>query len=441
MGAVELLIMVAMIAFNSFFAAYEIALAAVSHARLKLFADEKAIGGKAALYMKENVEGSLAAIQIGITLFGAIAAATGGAGAEEQIAPYYERRLGLSEGMAEFLAVATIVIPLTATTIVLGELVPKVFALRNKEWVCLKLSPAMRWFTFALFPAVWLFETIVSAVTDWGERRFRRATADGKSESAEMQELRAATAMARTSRLIGPREELIIASAARLTSRQIREIMLPAAAIAMLHADASLDDALVAAHLDMHTRFPVTDRPGDAQAIAGYVNVKDIVAVMRLSPRNPTLRSITRPIMSFAESETISSCLEKLLRENAHIALIRNAAGSVVGMVSLEDIVEELLGDIKDEYDRLPAFITASGSAWVVGGGATLQRIKESTGIDLIDLPDAAAETLSDWVVRQLGREVQPGDVLERNHVRAAVRKVRRHQAMEVQLAGSNERP
>src|SRR5262245_12232613 len=175
MGSVELVMMLLMIAFNSVFAAYELALAAVSPARLLALVDENRPGAPAALYMKENVEASLATIQLGITLFGAVAAATGGAGAEEQIAPFYERRLGVSPGWAEFLAVVSLVVPLTATTIIFGELVPKVFALRNKEWVCLTLSPWMRWFSFSVWPAVWLFETVVSAIADWGERRFRQA--------------------------------------------------------------------------------------------------------------------------------------------------------------------------------------------------------------------------------------------------------------------------
>ena len=89
------------------------------------------------------MEASLAVVQLGITLVGAIAAATGGAGALEMIAPWFER-LGMAPGLAEFLAIALVVLPLSAVTIVCGELVPKVFALRNKEWVCLRLSPVMR---------------------------------------------------------------------------------------------------------------------------------------------------------------------------------------------------------------------------------------------------------------------------------------------------------
>jgi putative hemolysin len=116
----------------------------VTLARLDMLAGDRNAGAAAASYMKRNMEGSLAGIQLGITLVGAITAATGGAGAEEQLTPAFQAWLGVSPGMAEFLAIATVLVPLTFVTIIFGGLIPKVFALRNKEWVCLMLSPPMR---------------------------------------------------------------------------------------------------------------------------------------------------------------------------------------------------------------------------------------------------------------------------------------------------------
>lgn len=436
MGGIELAVMVGMIAFNSVFAAYEIALASVSPARLKVLAGENRRGAASAAYMKENVEASLSAVQLGITLFGAVAAATGGAGAEESFAPWFQSEFGVSKGLAEFLAVTAIVVPLTAVTIVAGELVPKVFALRNNEWVCLRLSPAMKWFTFSVWPIVWLFETLVSAITDWGERRFRGAAGEVKTEAAELQDLRAVATLARTSRLIGAREEGIIHGAAKLSARPVRDIMIPAAGISMLDANASLADALTAAHLEMHTRFPVTTRAGDPQAIVGYANFKDIVAVLRLSPADPSLRGLTRPILSFPDTDSIAQCLEHLLRGNAHIALVRDAGGAVTGLVTLEDVVEELLGDIGDEYDKLPDHLVPSGPSWVAGGGVRLDRLREKTGLDLAaDPPPGRAETLADWAAAHLGREPRGGDVVARGGIRVAVRKVRRHRLLEAQVA------
>lgn len=439
MGALELAVMAAMVAFNSVFAAYEIALAAVSPGRLKLLAGEGRRGAAAALHMKENVEASLAAVQLGITLFGAVAAATGGAGAGEQIAPLYQSALGLSAGWAEFLAVVTVVLPLTAATIMFGELVPKVFALRNRERVCLALSPVMRWFTSAVWPAVWAFEAVAKRATAWGERRLARgATA---TEAAELLELRAAATLARVGRLIGPTEEAIIHGAARLAARPVREILLPADGISTLPLGARLADALTAAHLDLHTRFPVTERAGDPQGIVGYVNVKDMLPALRLSPDEPSLKGLLRPLPSFSEAEPIAVCLERMLRDGTHIALVRDAAGQVTGMVTLEDVVEELLGDIRDEYDRLPTRVTAAGGGWVAGGGTPLDKVREATGLDLAaDGPAGGAGTLDAWVAGHLGRPARGGDIVERAAARVVVRKVRRRHVLEAQL-GRPARP
>ncbi|MCF6153586.1 MAG: HlyC/CorC family transporter [Candidatus Kuenenia stuttgartiensis] len=435
MWGFELAIIIAMIGINSVFASYEIALTSVNLARLRRLADDHRSGAKVALYMKQNMEASLAVVQLGITLVGAIAAAVGGTGAVEEVAPALTSRLGVSVGTAEVLAIALVVVPLTAVTIVVGELIPKVFALRNAERVCLTLSPFMRWFSFSVWPAVWLFETVVMGVMSWGERRLGSGDA-GWPKTMELQELRTITAMARASRLIGHREERIILGAMEMQSRAVRTIMLPAEHVTTLDANASLADNLITAHLDMHTRFPVVARKDDPQTIIGYANFKDIIATMRMAPHEPTFRTIIRPLLSLKDDERIAVCLEQMMREHTHIALVCDTDGRVVGIVTLEDILEELVGEIEDEYDRLPAHIVESGSAWVAGGGVSVDRLKAITGINLsVNSPAAGARTLNDWVCGHLGREVRGGDVVEKGAVRVVVRKVRRKKVQEAQVS------
>lgn len=441
MGLVELCAMAIMVVFNGVFAGYEIALAAVTAARLHVLVGENRTGAKAALYMKQNMEASLATVQVAITLIGATAAAIGGAGAAEGIKPFLQERIGFSPATAAVLAIAMIVVPLTFMMIMFGELVPKVFSLRNKEWVCLRLSPVMRWFCFSVWPAVWLFETCVTTMVAWSERRWRpQLNPMGKSEAVELLELRAHAASARASRLIGEREEGIILGAARLSSQTVREIMLPAEFISMLSVDNSLEECLIVAHLEMHTRFPVAERSGDPQSIIGYVNFKDLVALMRLSrPRDASLRAILRPLSNLDADLLLTTCLERLIREHTHIVLIRDAGEKVVGLITLEDILEELVGDIQDEYDRLPVHVVKSGWAWVVGGGLGLERMKELTGIDLAaDQPPTPPEedlrNVSDWIVGHLQKRLRSGDVIERPRLRVVVRKVRRQKVLEAQV-------
>jgi putative hemolysin len=284
---------------------------------------------------------------------------------------------------------------------------------------------------------VWILETAVTKFMQLGRRHWQaRIDEQMKSEAGELQELRASVALARTSRLIGVQEEKIILKAAALSQRPVREIMLPANAIRTLDVNASIADCLVAAHLDMHTRFPVTEMADDPQSIIGYVNFKDIVAHMKLSAQEPSIRAIVRTILSFAENTTVSYCLEELIKEHTHIALVRSLSGPVMGMVTLEDIIEELVGEIEDEYDRLPSHAVPSGIGWIVGGGIPLARLQELTKLDFTGALTASSEpkNLNEWVCGHHGKPLEGGEILERGEIRVVVRKVRRNKVLEAQV-------
>ncbi len=161
---------------------------------------------------------------------------------------------------------------------------------------------------------------------------------------------------------------------------------------------------------------------------------------MKLSqPHEPSLRSILRPLPSLRDNVLLAACLERLIHEHTHIALVRDAAGKIVGLITLEDVLEELVGEIQDEYDRLPVHAVPSGWAWVVGGGLGLGRLKELTGIDLAaDPPEMIAEgglrTVSDWIIGHSPGHFHSGDIFDRRGVRVVVRKVRRQKVFEAQI-------
>ena len=437
MWTIELVVIFVMIFFNSIFAGYEIALASVGVGRLNALATERRRGAPAALRMKQKIEASLAVVQLGITLVGATAAATGGAGAEEAIEPIL-RNWGLSVGVSQFLAIALVVAPLTVITIIFGELVPKVFALRNKEWVCLTLSPAMEWFSYSVWPAVWFFEGAVNWIMKWGERA-AKSPSEGEEVESTIQELHGAAALARLSRLIGHREEGIIVSASRLASTPLRKIMLPAEYIDMLIADQTLTEALVAAHQGMHTRYPVTEEPNNPQRIIGYVNFKDIVATLRMAPKGPEFRNLVRRLPRFDADASVADCLEQLMRDRNHIGLIREPGGQILGMITLEDILEELVGEIHDEYDRMPSYLNPAGPGWIAGGFVTLNHLREVTGIDLKPMTEKPIHTLNDWITERLDRPPRGGDIVDTKSYRVVVRKTRKVLVQEAYVYPTDE--
>ncbi len=128
----------------------------------------------------------------------------------------------------------------------------------------------------------------------------------------------------------------------------------------------------------------------------------------------------------------IAEAMESLLREHTHIALVRDAAGVIRGMITLEDIVEEMIGDIQDEHDLLPTHCVRAGDGWVAGGGISLLRLKELTGIELTS--ESTHHNLSGWMLEKLGKTPEGGEIISTDNVTILVRKVRRQRVLEAAL-------
>ena len=421
-----------MLLLNGVFAAYELALASVRIDRLKILVERRRRGAATALRMKNRMEGSLAVVQLGITLVGAIAAATGGASIDDNLAPLLQSTTGWSKQLAEVVALIAFVIPLAALTIVVGELIPKVLAIKNAEWVCTALSPLMWAFAMVVYPAVLLFEWLTMTFVRLIETILPSRQAD--DHQTHLHELRAQVNLLRASQVIGMQEERIIIQASRLSAMKVKDIMMPEEDIVMVVADAPLSENLVIAHMDLHTRFPVTVRRGDPQAVVGYVTFKDMVLLAKTHPGNPVIREIIRQIISVPEEMPLSDALRRMIAEHHHLALVRGKGGKVVGMIALEDIFEELVGDIQDEFDRLPRHISPAGHQLVVGGGVQIGQLR-----DLLKRADLGnglppATTLNDWLNHGRDEPLKGGDMVIADRIWAQVRKVRRRRITEALL-------
>jgi putative hemolysin len=430
----ELAVIAAMLVFNAIFAAYEMGLASISRARLAVLLHDRRKGAADAVFMKDRMEASLAVVQVGITVVGAVAAATGGAGVQEQFSPYL-RQWGLSKTLADIVALAVLVVPLTFVTIVFAELVPKMIALHHNEWVVLRLSPIMRILARAAYPVVWLIEGSVKAVIRLLPHPSRAQTG---AQSQWLHELRAAVSLARASKLLGEREERIVLAAAQMLARPVRDIIIPAQDMSMIHVGSTLMEALVQAHLDMHTRFPVCMAPNDPQSVETYVNFKDIVAAMRVNPKDPSLKGISRPIKKVQEDMALSNLLEMMIQQKTHIVLVVSKEGTVLGMVTLEDVIEELVGEIEDEFDRLPVHIHPCGTAWIMGGGVPMTTAASTVGLDWsAKFAGGRVPALADWARQNAPDGLQGGEAIEKEGLRVVPRKFRRKRLSEAMVSAA----
>ncbi|MDD5208365.1 MAG: CNNM domain-containing protein [Elusimicrobiales bacterium] len=421
----EIIVISLMLVFNAAFAAYEMALASVSKPRIRHLKEKNVPGSASAHFMKERMEASLSLIQLGITLAGIIAAATGGAAVNEYISPALAEHLALSKATAEMLGLTLFVVPLSFITITFGELVPKVFAIENKELVLLRFSPFFKGLYLFVYPVLQVFEMAIKAVIA-GANAVLPARKN-HNEHAALSELRQAAAQARDESLIGKMEEQIVNSAAALSLRKVEELIIPVSAISYIPAGMSLHEAMIRAHMDLHTRFPVTRWDDNPDEIIGYINFKDIVNAMKMQAKSPDVAGITRPIHKIQAGTPVPRALEDMIAKSIHMAVIASPDGKILGLLTLEDIIAQLVGTIKDEYDHLPSYLYEAGGGLMAGGGADMAEI-----LRRLDLkPDTGNISLAVWVERQLKRHPRGSELLKHGQVRILVRKTRRHKVSE----------
>ncbi len=431
-----LTVIAVMLVFNAGFAAYEMALASVSKARIRHLKEKNAPGSPSAQFMKDRVEASLSLIQLGITLAGAVAAATGGAGVNEYLVPLLQAHFPLTEGAAEALGIILFVLPLSFITIVFGELVPKVFAIENKEFILLTFSPFFRGLYFISYPVLAVFEAIIKVVL----RGMNYVLPANKQyhEKAPLAELRLAAAQARDESVIGRMEEKIVNSAVELSHRKVEDLAIPISAVSYIPAGTSLEGALLRAHMDLHTRFPVTRLDGMPEDIIGYINFKDIVNALKMQAPSPDVTGITRPIDKIHSGTAAPKALEEMIAKSVHMALVTDAAGKAIGLLTLEDIIAQLVGQpIKDEFDRLPSHLYKAGGGLIAGGAADMAEIMRELGLK----PDHRNITLAAWLEDRLGRAPRGSELVHAGQVDVIVRKTRRHRVSEAFIRKASPAP
>jgi len=361
--------------------------------------------GEIAINLKREIDKPLAVILILNTAAHTIGAAVAGASFSE---------LGYGSYMGVFSLIFTLVM------VQYTELLPKTLGVRFNTTVLRVALRPLYWATVILAPLIKLTKLI--------NRPFE-GRAPARPTPAE--EISALAAMARSSQAISSRQERIIRMVPSLSEKSALEVMIALEDVSFLDADMSLDDAINATGNDFHTRYPLCIE-GDRSRVPGYVNIKEIILAVQHGKGDMKVSDIMRPI-AFADSDdTASKLLEMFAAQHCHMTIIRDAvSGKTCGLVTLEDIVEELIGDLDDEFDPLPRTFYAPGdNLWVVGGGVPLTQLARDTQLDL----PRRAESVSSWFGREMGKQVKVGDTLTWKNAVLFVRKVRRRQAWEFHL-------
>ena len=361
--------------------------------------------GRVCMNLKHDIDKPIAVILIINTAAHTIGAAVAGGSLGETFGNQY---------MGVFSLVFTLLM------VQYTEILPKTIGVRFNVLV-------LRYAARPLQVAVWVLMPLIR-LTHFINRPFERRKPTRPSTADEISAL---AALARSSQVISTRQERIIKAVPRLSERTARAVMLPVENISFLTSDQTLAEALNATGTDFHTRYPVCEG-GDRNKVLGYVNFKELVATSRSHPGSGSLTDILRPIAFAEPDDTAAELLERFASQHCHMTIVRDGKTlQTLGMLTLEDIVEELLGDLDDEFDPLPrTFYSPSEFFWVVGGGVPMTQLARDTHLDL----PRRAEPVAVWFGRMLKRPPKVGDVYRHKNAEFYVRKLRRGQVLEFNL-------
>jgi putative hemolysin len=393
-------VVLVLILIGALFVATEIALVSLRESQIKALG-ERGRRGRRVLQLSQSPNRFLAAAQIGVTFAGFLSAAFGESRISSKHLEPWLREHGVSEGYAGVLSLVLITLVIAYVAIVLGELVPKRFGLQRAEGVALTLAPFVDRVARITRPAIWLFSKSTDAVV-----RVMGLDPNKGREAISEEELRDLVAAHES---LTKDERKLIDDVFSSGERQLREVMVPRTEVEFLDAAMTVTKAAKIVAESTHSRFPVVR--GSHDDVAGFVHVRDLIHTAPAARRTTRLTDIVREVALFPETRKVLSALSEMRRQGQHIAVVMDEYGGTAGIVTLEDLIEEVIGDIRDEYDVEPDDAVRLGGGDIeVEALLNLDEFCEQTGLPL---PDGPYETVGGYVMAVLGRLPKVGDAVE----------------------------
>ncbi len=402
---VELIVIAILIALNAIFVAAEIALVTIRRSRVEQLIEEGSGAARRVERLLQRPGRFLAVTQLWITFIGflssAFAAVTLTVALEDLLS-----RLPEVASYAAPLSLVLVTLVLSLVTIVFGELVPKALALANAERFALAVSGPFEFLERVLSPLVRLLEFVTNAVT-----RPLGAEQHDRSQIS-MEELKILVERGGEQGVLEAEEEQMISAVIELGEGRVHEVMVPRIDVTAIPVETAFGEALDTILREGHSRIPVYEESIDN--VIGILYAKDLLPYLKDNAEPPELRRLLRAPLFVPESMSVDDLLHELQRRKVHIAVVLDEYGGTAGIVTIEDLLEEIVGEIQDEYDvEEPMVERVSETEVRFDGRANIDDFVDAFGVDLADEDREEYDTVGGFVYHRVGGVPKVGDTLD----------------------------
>jgi CBS domain containing-hemolysin-like protein len=407
-----LLLALVFILANGFFVAAEFAIIRVRPTQLAELAAEGSSRARMARHITKRLDSYLSATQLGVTLMSLALGWVGEPAFEQLIRPRLEHLGFHSPGLSHSIAASIAFVLISALHIIFGELGPKYIAIDKTLVTAMSIAHVLRGFYVVAFPVIWILNHVSNATL-----RLLGIKPAAEGEMAHSQEeLRIILASSEKAGILSEENREIIEGVFQFSKRTARQIMVPRTDVAVLSTTKSIAENLEIIRTTRHTRYPLCE--GTLDQTIGLIHVKDLLLAQLRGPGKP-LTELKRDMLFVPENSTVEALLSQFIEHKTHMAVVLDEYGGASGIVSLENITEELFGQIQDEFDRERPEIEPLGNGrYRVRGDYLIEDLADRLKVDV---GEPAEETIGGYVAARLGHEVAPGDRTELGELEISV--------------------
>ena len=388
---------------NAFFVAAEMALVSVRRTRIKQLVEEEDKRAKTVQKLLEHPTHWMATVQIGVTLLGLFASAIGAIGVAGPLADYFRRsQEHFLAHNAQSLAVVSITLVISYFTLVLGEIAPKSFAMQHAERLALMLGGLIRVISWLLAPAV----HVIAFSSDLVLKPFGVKTRFRTPILTE-EELKMLVQAGEEEGVLEEEEKEMIHSIFEFTDTSVKKVMRPRIDMKCIEVTASIDELLDLILECGHSRIPVYEETVDG--ILGVVHAKDLLRAVRDGNESVSIREVMRPAYFIPEGKMVDELLAEFKRSKTQMAIVRDEYGGTAGLVTIEDLLEEIVGEIQDEYDvEQPLIQMLDDTTAIVSARMNIDDLNEHMALEIPE--EEEYETIGGFVFGLFGRQSEEGE-------------------------------